>query len=234
MAFPTVVSRNESSTATAGTSHVVNLPAGLVSGNLILVLTNIGSTAATFNTLTGWNEIVDEGSANGITMWYRVADGSEGATVTFTSSASTRDASVSYQINGALSPATQAPQLSTVATGTSTTPNATTCTPTGGAKDYLWITMFGMAGEQADDDTLVTGTPTNFVNTLQKTCGVAGTNLGGMIASAEFASNAASMDAAAWTSVDNAAWRAYTIAIHPWPTGAQPIYPQMAPMQRPR
>jgi hypothetical protein len=220
MAFPVVVTTNESATPTASTSHIVNLPASLVAGNLILILCDKGTPAvtATFNALAGWDELLDENIASGLAMWYRVSDGTEGATVTFTSSGAIRDACTSYQISGAENPATQAPQLSTVATAASANPNATTCTPTGGAKDYLWITMFGQVGEQADDDTLVSVTPTNYGATqLEKTCGVAGTNLGGMIASAHRTNNAASEDAGAWTSSDTGTWRAYTIAIHPAP-----------------
>ena len=215
MTFPVVETRNESSLATAGTSHVVTLPTGIAAGDLILILLDKGSTAATFNALAGWTEVVDENLANGITVWVRKADGTEGATVTFTSSASTRSAHTSYRISGAADPAVRLPELSTVATGSSTTPNATTCTPTGGAKDYLWITFFGRGGEEADDDTWVTGTPTNYGTLLQKACGVAGTNLGGMISSAERTNNAASEDAGAFTCATGA-WRAYTIAVHPF------------------
>jgi hypothetical protein len=220
MAFPVVVTTNESATPTASTTHIVNLPGSLVAGNLILILCDKGTPAvtATFNALAGWDVLLDENIASGLAMWYRVSDGAEGATVTFTSSVAIRDACTSYQISGAINPATQAPQLSTVATAASANPNATTCTPTGGAKDYLWITMFGQVGEQADDDTLVTAVPTNYGGTeLEKTCGVAGTNLGGMIASAHRTNNAASEDAGAWTSSDTGTWRAYTIAIHPAP-----------------
>lgn len=217
MAFPSVVNTNESSTNTAGTSHVVNLPASLVVGNLIIVISNIGSTSATFNTLAGWTELLDEGVANGMAIWGRQVDGTEGSTVTFTSSANTRDASVSYQISGADYLALRTPELSTVATGTSVNPNATTCTPTGGAKDYLWITFFGCGGEEADDDTWVTGTPTNYGTTLQKSCGTAGTNLGGLIGSAHRTANASSEDAGSWTQAVSLAWRAYTMAVHPLP-----------------
>src|SRR5262245_5366895 len=218
MAFPVVESTNESATVTAGTSHVVNLPAGIAAGDLLVVILNKGSAVASFTALAGWTEVVDEALANGMTVWARLADGTEGATVTFTSSAATRSAEVSFRISGAADPATLLPQLSTVATATSTAPNATTCTPTGGAKDYLWITFFGLAGEFADTDTLVTGWPTGYAsNQLQKTCGTAGTNLGGLIACAARTANAASEDAGAFTSASSAAWRAYTLAVHPVP-----------------
>lgn len=233
MAFPVIQATNESTTSTAGTSHVVSLPASIVAGELLLILLNIGSTSATFNALGGWTELVDEGVANGIAMWARQADATEGATVTFTSSASTRSAELSYRISGAQLLATQAPQLSTVATGTSVNPNATTCTPTGGAKDYLWITMFGMAGEEADDDTWVTGTPANYSGLLQKTGGTVGTNLGGLIAAASRSLNAASEDAGSFTTAVSLAWRAYTVAVHPAPY-TPPIVAVMPPMQPPR
>jgi hypothetical protein len=216
VAFPVVAATNETAVSTAGTSHVLNLPANIAAGNLLVIILDKGSTQASFNSLAGWTEIVDENLANGITVWARQADGAEGSTVTFTSDASTRSASFSYRITGAIPLSVQAPQLSTVATGTSTAPNATTCTPTGGAKDYLWITFFGMAGEQADDESVVTTFPTNYTdNQLEKTCGVAGTNLGGMIGAASRNLNAASEDAGAFVAVDNAAWRAYTLAVHP-------------------
>lgn len=214
MAFPVVEGTAETAVSTAGTSHAITLPASIASTDGVLILTDIGSTAATFNALTDWSEIVDENVANGIKVLWFTGTGTP-SNPTFTSSASTRSASIAYRISGVSR--SLAPQLSTVATGTSTAPNATTCTPTGGAKDYLWITFFGMAGEQADDDTLVTGTPANYSNTLQKTCGVAGTNLGGMIGAAQRQLNAASEDAGAFTTVDNAAWRAYTLAVHPNP-----------------
>ncbi len=217
MTFPVVVNTAETAVSTAGTSHAITLPASLVAGNLIVILTNIGSTSS-FNSLGGWTELVDDGVAAGMTIWYRRSDGTEGATVTFTSSGTTRSASIAYQIQGAADPATRTPELSTVATGTSISPQSTIVTPTGGAKDYLWISVAGMAGEEADDDTWVNTPPTNFLPNppLQKSCGTAGTNLGGLIMAASFASNATSQTPGSFNVDVSAAWRAYTIAIHPF------------------
>ena len=219
MAFPQVVGTpTESSLNTAGTSHVISLPALNTNGNLVLILIDKGSTSGTFNALAGWNEILDENLGNGIAILWRVVDGTEGATVTLTHSTSTRGAYIVYEISGAESPSVQPPELSTVATGTSTGPDPSTCTPTGGAKDYLWIAMFGCAGEEADDDTWCNSapsTPSAFGTLVQKSCGTAGTNLGGIIASAHLASNAASMNPGAFNQDGSLAWRAYTIAVHP-------------------
>lgn len=214
MAFPAVVTTAETAVTTAGTSHQVTLPSGVVAGDLVLIVTARGVAVATFNSLAGWTEVVDDGAANGVTVWARTADGGEGSTVTFTSSANTRSASIAYRISGAKAVGSQVPEISTVATGSSTTPNATTCTPTGGAKDYLWVSLFSRSGEEADDDTWVSAAPANFGGLLQKACGTAGVNLGGMIAAATYQNNAASLDAGSFTCATGG-WRAYTVAVHP-------------------
>lgn len=210
----------ETAVSTADTAHVINLPASIVSGELLLLVTAKGTPATTtlFNALAGWTEVIDENVSLGMTIWARDATGTEGATVTMTSAANCRSASVAYRISGA-APVSRLPELSTVATGSSTTPDATTCTPTGGAKDYLWVSCFNRDGEEADDDTWVTAapaTPSAFGSLLQKACGIAGNNLAGMVATATLASNAASLDAGAFTCATGA-WRAFTIAVHPAP-----------------
>jgi len=225
MAFPTVQGTQTSSTNTAGTSHTFTLPASIASGELLLLLVSIGSTAATFDALAGWTELLDESAAAGLKIIYRIATGGD-ANPTFTSSASTRSAGIAFRISFHDS-ATNAPQIGTTATGSSVNPNPPTCTPTGGAKDYLYIAVCGSSGEQADDGTYCTAFPTNYdSNQLEKTCGTAGTNLGGMIAAATRNLNAASDDPGTFTVSENAAWRAQTVVVHPATfTGAGPIVP---------
>lgn len=221
--FPEVITTAETAVTTAGTSHAINLPSGIESGDLILILTDKGSTAATFNEKAGYTELVDENAGNGITMWVRDADGTEGATVTFTSSASTRSASIAFRITGAMKASEQKPELSTVATGTSVEADPGKVEPTGGSKNYLWIAMCGYAGEEADDDTWANTPPTNFEPSppLQKACGTVGTNLGGKIAAAYRGNTAASEDPGAFNVDVSAAWRAFTIAVHPKSTGGE-------------
>lgn len=214
MASPVVESVTESATTTAGTSHIVNMPATRPDGDLYIVVHDIGSTAATW-THTGWTELLDEGVANGLAIAYRVGS-SEPASYTFTTSANTRSADAVYRISGAEAPGTQAPEIGTTATGTSTTPDPPAAVMTGGSKDYLVIALFGMAGEQADDDTLVTTFPTSYsTGQVEKTCGVAGTNLGGMLGAAARALTASAENPGTFTAIDNAAWRAQTITVHP-------------------
>lgn len=217
MAFPVIQTTAENSVNTAGTSHAITLPADIRTGDGILIILDKGSTSGTFNSKAGWTELVDENLGNGITIWYRDSDGTEGASVTFTHTTSTRSASISYRISGHQPFAIRSPELSTVATGTSTDPGPSILTPTGGAKDYLWIAMAGMAGEELDDDTWGNTPPTNYLPSppTQKACGTAGTNLGGKILTATRSLNAANETPGTFNTDVSTAWRSYTIAIHP-------------------
>jgi hypothetical protein len=217
MASPAVVGTpTETAISTAGTSHVVNLPSG-ASGNLLLAIMDKGSTAATVGSLAGWNELLDENSANGLYIAWRVADGTEGATTTFTLSASTRGAWIVYEISGAADPTIRAPEIGTTASGSSTAPNPPSVSVTGGSRDVLTIAAFGRGGEEADDDTWVTSAPSGFGTLLQIACGTVGTNLGGMLSTAHLQQTTATADPAAFTCATGA-WRAQTIVVHPKPT----------------
>jgi len=221
-AYPVVAATNESTTSTAGTSHIVSLPTGITAGDLLLVCLDKGSTSATVDALAGWTELLDEASANGLYIAYRKADGSEGSTITLTTSASTRSAEITFRITGAQDPAIQPPEIGTTATGTSATPDPPAAVMTGGSKDYLVIAFAGMAGEEADDDTWGNTPPTNYSPTppLQKTGGTVGTNLGALAIAAYRQLTASSENPGTFGVDVSAAWRAQTITIHPAPVGA--------------
>jgi hypothetical protein len=215
MASPAVVGTPaETAVASASLGHVVNLPAG-ATGNLLLAIMNKGSSAASVNALSGWTELLDENQANGLFIAYRVCDGTEGATTTFNlTGTATRGAWIVYEISGYVPPGTQAPQIGTTASGSSTTPDPPPVTVTGGSKDILSIACFGRDGEEADDDTWVTSAPSGYGSLLQKACGVAGTSLGGMIATAHLASNISTSNPGTFSAVTSN-WRAQNIVIHP-------------------
>lgn len=216
MVFPVVQTTATSSTNTAGTSHAVTLPAGIGPSDMVLILMDIGSTSATLNALADWEEILDEASANGLKI-LRYTGAGVPSNPTFTSSASTRSAEISLRIGGA--DKTTQPQIATTGTGTSATPDPPSVTPTGGVvKDYLFIAFAGQAGEAADDGTWANSPPTNYLPAvpLQKTCGTAGTNLGGLICAAHRQLNTGSAQDPGTFSVDtNAAWRTQHIIVHP-------------------
>jgi hypothetical protein len=214
VAFPEVVGTpTETANATEATSNVINHATGAATDLHIIVMCK--GKDVTINAHGDWTELLDEtGQVGSFYIAYHY--GTLGSSTTFTASAITRTAAIAYLISGAENPATQAPQVGTTASGSSTTPNPPATTPTGGAKDYRWIACLTRAGEEADDDTWATASPTNFLPDppLQKACGIAGTNLGGIVATASFGSNAASMDPTTFT-IATGAWRAQTIAVHP-------------------
>jgi hypothetical protein len=217
-AFPVVEGVSEDSTNTAGTSHQVTLPAGIEAADETLILMDIGSTSATLNALTDWEELLDEAAANGLKILHYIGAGVP-SDPTFTSSANTRDATIVYRISGA--DKTIDPQIATTATGTSATPDPPSVTPAGGtSKDYLFIAFYGAAGEEADDDTWSNTPPTNYTPSppRQKSCGTAGTNLGGLIASAERSlTTGAAQNPGTFAKDVSAAWRAQHVIVHPLP-----------------
>jgi hypothetical protein len=173
-------------------------------------------TTPTVNALAGWNELLDEAQTLGLYIAWRLADGTEGATTTFTLSSSTRGAWIVYEISGMADPSTQPPQIGTTATGSGTTPDPPSVNVTGGSKDILTIACFNRDGEEADDDTWVTSAPAGFGTLLQKACGTAGTNLAGMIATAHLAQTTATANPGTFSAATGN-WRAQTIVVHQVP-----------------
>lgn len=217
MASPVVEQVVEGSNNTATTSHTINLPTA-TAGQLLLILLDKGSTAATFNAHASLTELLDENNGNGLYIAYRWMDGTEPSSYTLTSSANTRSAYLCYRISGALNPSAQAPVIGTTGTGTSATPDPPSSAAPSGTKDYLFIALAGMAGEEADDDTWGNTPPTNYTPSppRQKSCGTAGTNLGGLILGAERQLTTGSAQDPGTFGVDvSAAWRAQTILVYP-------------------
>jgi len=223
MAFPSVASKNNSYRADIGTSHTVNLPAGIQAGNLLLVFFALRVTAlVTITFPEGWTkiaEIMDYRSEIGIA--WREADGNEGATITVTTSSSLRSAHISYRITGATDPDTQAPEVSTGASGSSANPDPDSLTPTGGVKDYLWIAL-----DYHDGGTIpVTGYPANY-NDNQEYRDVPDQNYAATLGIATRELNASSEDPGTFTLSSSRYWGACTVAVHP--TGVAAVAPTAA------
>lgn len=222
MAFPTVVATAEWS-AGAGSNNSV--PFTQTTGDLVLIIIGLNNAGTTVSEPFNWTNLTDHNSS--FHLWCRVLDGSEGGFITFLDNGTNR-CFIVYNIQGHDPDIT--PEFSTVTTGTSTGPDPGTETPTGGAKDYLWIATFRQNGEEADDDTWCNTAPTNFTTLVQKTTGTGGAaTANGSIAAALFESNAASMDPGAFNTDQSLAWRAYTIAIHPVAGEAAAAVPRFTP-----
>ena len=236
MAFPSIrgsgVVTND--TSGTGTTVAVNLPLVVPPGDILLVLVRCAAAGAISWPDASWNELFDaspDASVGQVAATWKRAQGTEGGTtITITKGSGGKVAAIAYSIRDAADPLIRPPEISTVATGTSAAqPNATAVTPTGGSKDYLFITTYLMEGEQ----TGVTSYPASYtLGQLFANTGTAGAvTVNATVGAAARQLTAASDDAGAWTvagTLDD--WSAYTIAFHPPPAdpapGAQKVTPQ--------
>lgn len=122
---------------TDATSHTVNLPASIVVGELLIaVVTFDGNPTVTWP--AGWTTLhagVANGSASRVEARYRVADGSEGASITLTTNASEM---FCYNVLR-ISDYQGTPEASTGAVGTSVIIDPDTLNPSWGTGDTLWL-----------------------------------------------------------------------------------------------
>jgi hypothetical protein len=219
VASPAVAATNTTNITSAADPWTVNLPASISAGDLLIVLLrgNNGNAAlAGGNPPSGWTALVNGESSdasNDVThVLYRWADGGEGTTLSVDLSSTAKGAAISYRITGAENPATQAPEVSTVAVDTGANADPGTVTPTGGSKDYLFLVFAGLDGE-----TQTYTEPTSYSNLLQANSGTGGTpDTNVRVGAAERQLTASSEDPGAFTnSAPSTGWTAYTIAIHP-------------------
>jgi hypothetical protein len=86
--------------ATASTSHPVALPS-LVPGQILLCFIRWGGTTLTPTTPSGWTQVVLHSSSGTHAVYAKIATGSEGASVTISTTASVQVTAVTYAIAGA-------------------------------------------------------------------------------------------------------------------------------------
>jgi CheY-like chemotaxis protein len=203
--FPAVQDTNTSGESSDVTSHTVNLPANISAGDLLIVFFSCdGNTTVTWPAADGWASIFHQTNLNTLDIGYKIADGTEGANIIVTTGASEQSAHISYRITG--HDYAQAPQVSTGAIGNSTDPDSDSLTPTGGAKDYLWIAVEGN-----DNTSAASAYPSNYTNGQTNAVGDAG---GANIAVARRELNASSEDPAPFT-ITREKWVACTVAVQP-------------------
>lgn len=225
-AFPTVVNESTSqqtSDVADPTPHVLSLPASLVSGNVIVCTVVIDGAAGTITRPSSWTDIV-AGFSNGgnnvhAAAWYKISNGAEGATASFLTSGSQRSVHHCWQISGH-DASTNAPQGTGVGDGSTASliADPPSETPTGGAKDYLWLAI----GGKDRGDLTFNGFPASYTNTGEQNQSAADA-AGVCIGWGRRALNASSEDPAAFTfptTVRNTV--AMTIAIHPGAEGGAP------------
>jgi len=150
MAFPQIVGSAITTEASqGGDPHTVNLPAGIQSGDLLVMgVCPRGTSGATS---TGWTRFDNPltSSPNARVLW-KIADGTEGATVSV-SAAYNNIGAVVLRITGhdSVNPIEAAAWVN-VDGGVAQSIDPAVLTPTGGAKDYLWLAFGGHEAQSTD------------------------------------------------------------------------------------
>lgn len=205
--FPVVEATNTSSTNSSVSSHTVNLPSGITAGDLlIIVFGQIGGTV----TITGYTQLATQSFTNGrLTLFYKTATGSEGSTVTATTSGNTQTAENSYRISGWLG----TPEATTTS-GSGASADPPSLTPSWGLTKTLWLAA--AAGTITGSNSLTVSTfPSGYTNGIQASSAIPVTP-GTVTGSARLNSEAASENPGTFTlSNAGATWGTATIGIRP-------------------
>ncbi len=226
MASPTDAGRATSQLTTAGASFTVNLPTSIASGDLLIIALRIPATITTtwpsgyqnyLNDGTNtWHDLDLDAGDDSITIIARDCDGTEGASITVTPSASAKFCAVAYRITGARAYSSQAPDILS-AIGSSVNPDCPSENVTGGPKDILSLALDTHVGEQTTTVTY----PTSYTNTGQITTGGGGvttTNCQINYCSRQLTA-VSSEDPSAYTISGSQSWTAITILVQQPATG---------------
>ena len=156
MTTPVVLS---SSTAfDNNTSLSIPTPTGTSTGDLLLVAITVDD-AITSTSMAGFTELYQEISETFVTgsLYYRIADGTEGANLTVTLSGANESCGRAYRISGY----SDVPAVVFASFGNNTTQTPPQITPTGGSSDYLYLVHDHIDTNNAAINTF----PTGYVNT---------------------------------------------------------------------
>lgn len=148
MAFPTRAATATSLQSSLVTSHVISLPTGIVSGDLLIPVIGFGAGGKGPSWPAGYTVFANPGGNDVANAARRVADGTEGSTITVTTTSGEQSVHISQRITGAATAGTILEDAE--ATGGGDNPNPPNLAPSGGSKEYLWIELCGGIGTFAN------------------------------------------------------------------------------------
>ncbi len=205
--FPVVAGTNSSSqNNTNGTSHIVALPSGIVNGDLLLVFWDDENNPSNFLSVPyGWVSLYDSVSNNERhAAFYKIANGSEGISDTFKTTAGDRSAHTSYRISAGTYQGI--PKAGIVVTGNSSNPDPPEYVQPWGAYKTLWIAASHSEGVSS-------GTaPLNYTDLLVGYTGNTGVNHARMM-TAQINLTTPSEDPEPFSISTSVNWAANTIGI---------------------
>lgn len=212
-AYPSVQDVTETIVSTASTTHNINMPASVSSGQLLLVLICYqGASSVTYDTPSGWTEVRRQSYTSGGTLTFglfaKTASGSEGGTsVNFSTSSSIRATAQVFRVSGW--DGTVSTGVASAAAGnglSATSANPPNLAPGWGSVDILWI-----ASHARQQSYTASGAPTDYGNLLNTNPGVNEPS----ITSARRERNASSEDPDTFSGTSNTSYLAFTIGIRP-------------------
>lgn len=212
-AAPTVVSVTTSRTNTPATSHTVTMPGTTASGNLLLVTLMFNSDCTVTGPGGGWTKLSGSSASPGQSeVWAKIATGSDGASLSFSTSSTQAGAFQVIRISGNKGGIVSGTDynLSISSAATTANPNPPSVTASWGAANNLFIVVAHTRG----NNSTVSAYPTNYSSGSN----IVTTNGGGGGASSGIAFRslaAASDDPATFTLSGSEYGYAYTIVVRP-------------------
>ncbi len=186
-AFPTVQTTSNGSTATTATADAT-LPTGITAGDRLIMFVTVGGN---MSTPSGWTLLVNASSIPQVSVFHKVADGSEGSVVSLTSVNAQAKRYVIYRItnyNGA-------PFGAGAQSGVNGAPDPPNLAAPAGTYKILWFA--------AGASLTVNALPTNYGSGLSASSLMVGTRQ----------LEAASEDPGAFGVSSNALWSAATVGL---------------------
>jgi len=212
-AFPVVATSNGGGDSATTTSHTVNLPASIASGDLLLIYLSCRDSNTTITNPAGWVERLntfaqtDNGAGQvEVLISSRVSDGTEGGSVSVTTGTSVACAYISHRITG--QHASSAPEFGTVAKGSSVNPDPPAVTPSWGAEDNLFL-----APIFASSNPTVSAYPTSYVDNQRREVTVVASNAVVAVSSRNL--NATTDNPGTYTISASTPWGAMTVVVRP-------------------
>lgn len=183
----------------------VPMPSGSKIGETLIGFITSGDDAS-YTWPSGWTVLANTQYNSAISLgiaWHKV-DGNEPEAIDIALDAAEEySVGVILRFTRAADPDSLPPEVSTVATGLSTSPDATSLSPSGGSKKYCELVVVAVDGFRN-----MSGWPSGFVELIQKQ--ESGCSL---LVGIKF-EEAATLDPGAGT-ITSDEWIAYTLAIHP-------------------
>lgn len=208
MTFPTVALATEYTGSNVADPHPVPYGATVTAGQLLISFGSNDGIGDTTTITGGPTTLGTPANAQSHGFWacYEAVDGTEDGT-TFTADVTSGEemAAVSLLINGW--DGSTAPEISTIANGSSTAPNSPSLTPSWGAADTLFITVCTWDGDAGT----ISVWPSSYAGNQHEP---QYTTVNGM-ACATRAINGSPEDPGAFTTTNSVGWQAFTIAVRP-------------------